>query len=414
MARRFDEEGGFTLADFVDRLRADLRSATKETQAATTDEQGPIIRLMSIHQAKGLEFPIVVVPDLDRKRPGELRRVAFDPVLGPLVNPTAEPEGDDAAETGGSLGWTVYRHREKAADDAEALRLFYVATTRARDFLILSSATDPSRPPTSPALALLDRRFDRSTGLLREPPPLGRAAARVEVIEASEPPGQIRTGLGRARPDLPAVAEAIREGGMVAGPDPTPEPTRPRLVELDPASGLSTTSARLDRLVRSILADPRALEPKGLDRAVELAARRQDPVATPALIDRAVALVSGWARGPIAREIARASEVRRDFAWSVEWPAGRDRLVFQGRGDFLGRTPAGAVHLDLLGDPRTPEPIVLLRVLLSARAAELQGFGAVARATWSAWEPGQDPRTFERIDGPAIDRAVEAYLSFVQ
>ena len=91
MARRFDEQGGFTLADFVDRLRADLRAATKETQAATTDEQGEIIRLMSIHQAKGLEFPIVVLPDLDRKRPGELKRVAFDPDLGPLVNPVVEP-----------------------------------------------------------------------------------------------------------------------------------------------------------------------------------------------------------------------------------------------------------------------------------------------------------------------------------
>ena len=90
MARRFDEQGGFTLADFVERLRADLRAATKETQAATTDEQGEIIRLMSIHQAKGLEFPIVVVPDLDRKRPGELKRVAFDPDLGPLVNPVVD------------------------------------------------------------------------------------------------------------------------------------------------------------------------------------------------------------------------------------------------------------------------------------------------------------------------------------
>ena len=87
LARRFDEQGGFTLADFVERLRADLRGATKETQAATTDEQGEVIRLMSIHQAKGLEFPIVVLPDLDRKRPGELKRVAFDADLGPLVNP---------------------------------------------------------------------------------------------------------------------------------------------------------------------------------------------------------------------------------------------------------------------------------------------------------------------------------------
>ncbi len=99
MARRLDDAGGFILADFVERLRSDLRAATKETQAATTDDGGQIVRLMSIHQSKGLEFPIVVVPDLDRKRPGELRRVAFDADLGPLVNPVADADdGSDDAE----------------------------------------------------------------------------------------------------------------------------------------------------------------------------------------------------------------------------------------------------------------------------------------------------------------------------
>ena len=151
MARRFDEQGGFTLADFVDRLRADLRAATKETQAATTDEEGEIIRLMSIHQAKGLEFPIVVLPDLDRKRPGELKRVAFDPDLGPLVNPVVDPADGRRTATSRTraAAWagSIYRHRERQDDDAEALRLFYVATTRARDFLILSSATDPATEP---------------------------------------------------------------------------------------------------------------------------------------------------------------------------------------------------------------------------------------------------------------------------
>ena len=85
MARTFDDQGGFTLADFVAKLRADLRSATREAQASTTDEGGSSVRLMSIHQAKGLEFPIVVLPDLDRKRPPNWSRFAFDANLGPIV-----------------------------------------------------------------------------------------------------------------------------------------------------------------------------------------------------------------------------------------------------------------------------------------------------------------------------------------
>src|SRR5262249_21646912 len=69
LARRYDAHGGFTVADFVARLRADLRKPPREEQAATTDEHGEAVRLMTIHQAKGLEFPIVVLTDLDRSSP---------------------------------------------------------------------------------------------------------------------------------------------------------------------------------------------------------------------------------------------------------------------------------------------------------------------------------------------------------
>ncbi|MCA1684608.1 MAG: UvrD-helicase domain-containing protein, partial [Planctomycetia bacterium] len=63
LARRFDARGGFTLGHFVTRLREDLRRPPREEQASTTEEEGESVRLMSIHQAKGLEFPIVVIPD---------------------------------------------------------------------------------------------------------------------------------------------------------------------------------------------------------------------------------------------------------------------------------------------------------------------------------------------------------------
>ena len=56
MARDFDRQENFTLADLVARLRADLDSPPREEQAATTDEDSPTIRLMSIHQARGWSF----------------------------------------------------------------------------------------------------------------------------------------------------------------------------------------------------------------------------------------------------------------------------------------------------------------------------------------------------------------------
>src|SRR5262249_33731309 len=107
LARDFDRQGGFTLAEFVARLRADLEDEPREEQAATTDEAGASIRLMSIHQAKGLEFPIVVLPDLARASRPRSPLLACRPDLGlvvrpPLSAPTSsdgpvEPEGGDPA-----------------------------------------------------------------------------------------------------------------------------------------------------------------------------------------------------------------------------------------------------------------------------------------------------------------------------
>ncbi len=169
LARDFDRQGGFTLAEFVARLRTDLENEPREEQAATTDESSASIRLMSIHQAKGLEFPIVVLPDLARAASSRSPLVAFHPDLGLVVRPTQpSPDSGDPAE--GSFAWQAYLTLEKADDEQESLRLFYVAATRARDALILSAGLEPDEPvkSTSPAMRLLDERFDRRTGHCRD------------------------------------------------------------------------------------------------------------------------------------------------------------------------------------------------------------------------------------------------------
>ena len=408
MARQFDEQGGFTLADFVARLRDDLKAATKETQAATTDEQGRVIRLMSIHQAKGLEFPIVVVPDLDRKRPGQLKRVAFSAELGPLVNPVIDPaEGDegDPIEAGGSLGWLVHKTLEAEADDAEGLRLFYVATTRARDALILSAATDPAARPTSPALTLLGARFDRATGLLEGPLPDGWRAPRVEVISArAAPDPDAPPPLPRPRLRLLEAARAIDEG--LALPSPAPEVRRrpPRYVELDPAAGLPSTAARLDRLVRAILADPLGLDPSALERVADRAGRLQDPAASRDLRRKAIERVAEAT--PVIREFARGAEVHRGVEWTETVAFGDEPIVFRGRADFLVRDPLEGPKVLIVSDFAAVGPAERLRLLLSARLGERMGLGPARKGLWLRLGPGGGTRGFDPCDEAAIGRAV--------
>ena len=64
LARTFDRSGLFGLAEFIARLGDLVGNQAREEQAATQFETADVVRLMTIHQAKGLEFPVVIVPDL--------------------------------------------------------------------------------------------------------------------------------------------------------------------------------------------------------------------------------------------------------------------------------------------------------------------------------------------------------------
>src|SRR5207302_4483935 len=64
LARTFDRSGLFGLAEFIRRLGDLVQAQPREEQAATQPENADVVRLMTIHQAKGLEFPVVFIPDV--------------------------------------------------------------------------------------------------------------------------------------------------------------------------------------------------------------------------------------------------------------------------------------------------------------------------------------------------------------
>ena len=100
--------------------------------------------------------------------------------------------GDGSSTVGSStnLGWATRNAIEWTAYREESLRLFYVATTRARDWLILSSADEITSKKKTPAFRLLTDRFDLATGALRVDLPEGlgvpRVDARIVVAESDE------------------------------------------------------------------------------------------------------------------------------------------------------------------------------------------------------------------------------------
>ena len=93
-------------------------------------EAGDAVSLMTIHAAKGLEWPVVVIPDLARAMPSYSSAVAFDPELGVSVH-FGEEEGQPALHR-------LIKDKKARLEEDETRRVFYVAPTRARDHLILT------------------------------------------------------------------------------------------------------------------------------------------------------------------------------------------------------------------------------------------------------------------------------------
>lgn len=145
MARDYEARGFTNLFDFVERTTEMVELGELESEAPINTGRDAV-RLMTIHAAKGLEFPIVALPALHS--PARISgEPYFDKDLGFGWNWKFNNEEFRPAVT------ALMALRASERERAEEARLFYVGLTRARDLLILSGEYDRNHPPEGTMLA---------------------------------------------------------------------------------------------------------------------------------------------------------------------------------------------------------------------------------------------------------------------
>ena len=132
-AAHFADNDDDSLRSFVRWLSQRNVRNLPESESATTEADDDAVRLLTIHQAKGLEFPIVIVPKL-QDQPAFGRDFIID-----RPHDRLEFQLGRDRTFFRSPGYASALVRDAAYADAEARRMLYVAATRAEEWLILPS-----------------------------------------------------------------------------------------------------------------------------------------------------------------------------------------------------------------------------------------------------------------------------------
>ncbi|MEM9566453.1 MAG: UvrD-helicase domain-containing protein [Actinomycetota bacterium] len=152
-ARAFAETQGGDLHDFVEWVEIQASDLARVTEPIPSEPDDDAVRVLTIHGAKGLEFPVVVLAGAPTSETGGRAgpQVLFPPGERPQVRLGKDRQTAD---------YDVHASMEEILDANERIRLHYVAATRARDHLVVSAhhkETGPSSIGRRTWAAIQDR-----------------------------------------------------------------------------------------------------------------------------------------------------------------------------------------------------------------------------------------------------------------
>ncbi|HLL21031.1 MAG TPA: 3'-5' exonuclease, partial [Kofleriaceae bacterium] len=399
LARRFEATGTTSFRAFIDRLDADADRG-RAPDAPVVEEGTEGVRIMTVHKAKGLEFPIVILCD----------------PTAPLA--PSEPSHHVDAERrlwlerlAGCVPTELREHAEEVIrrDREEEQRLAYVAVTRARDLLVVPVVGDeertgwlealnpviypsvttkraPARAPNCPTFgddSVLDRARDceRMThdavapglhkprvgthqvvwwdpGALRLGADLGGGLRQQQILEADETKErataseaahvrwQARRATALLNAQVPSLtAKSVTDYAKLASPGYAPV-----AIERTSIDRLARPNGRrFGSLVHAVLA---VVELRADDPQLHAAALNQARLidASPEEVDAAVIAVRAALAHPVMQRAAAAAIVRREIPIVLDTPG----LMLEGIIDLTFFDGVQWMVVDYKTDPELP------------------------------------------------------------
>jgi ATP-dependent exoDNAse (exonuclease V) beta subunit len=193
LARRAERRGVTSFRAFVDLLEHDAeRGDAGEAPIVEDGTEG--VRIMTVHRAKGLEFPVVILADLTAKGTPDEPWRWIDAARGLCALRLAGAAPPDLV---------AHADDELAREEEEAVRLLYVAATRARDLLVVPAVGDAPQPeswlaPLDPVVyPELDRARMPETKTPAGCPPLDGDCVAERPDDVLRPPTSVAPGLHR-------------------------------------------------------------------------------------------------------------------------------------------------------------------------------------------------------------------------
>ncbi|MGQ0678944.1 MAG: UvrD-helicase domain-containing protein [Actinomycetota bacterium] len=319
-ARAWSESAGESLRQYLHWVQNQSAEGARVQEAILPETDDDAVRIMTIHTAKGLEFPITILSGMSTV---PLARAAAAEVVFP-------PQGEPGYRFGTNVQtdeYLAFKPIDEQMGYHERIRLLYVACTRARDHLVVSTCRKQrARPPEDPSKrtnaellrdgmgSLFDELPDAAGVMLALPDP--------ELAAASRPTAVAATALGAG-----AAGEA--DPGLKK---------RPRDMDLPPwLKGRYGTA--VGRAVHGALQTIDLTTGKGLKAAVAAQCEAE------AIPDREgdVAQLVGYAlESPSVMQAARSPHWREVYACA---PIEDGRLL-EGYIDLLYRAPDGLVVVD--------------------------------------------------------------------